>query len=70
VTVDPLSFDASTTKAPSPPMSWKRSHVLEEDDTPASIKFGAFFGTQIFLGPMGLVFSRTQKFLPNMFNLT
>ena len=39
--VDPLSFDASTTKAPSP------LYVLEEDDTPTSINFSVFFGTQI-----------------------
>ena len=44
-------------------------NVLEEDDTPALIKFGVSFGTQIFLGPIGLVLSRTQIFLFNMFNL-
>ena len=45
-------------------------YVLEEDDTPTSIKFGVFFDTYIFLGPIGLVLSRTQKFLFNIFNLT
>ena len=43
-------------------------YVLEEDDTPTSIKLGVFFGTQIFLGPIGLVLPRTQTFLFNMFN--
>ena len=44
-------------------------YVLEEDDTPTFIKLGVFFGTQIFLGPIGLVLSRTQTFLFNIFNL-
>ena len=43
--------------------------VLEQDYTPTSIEFGVFFGTQIFLGPIGLVLSRTKMFLFNMFNL-
>ena len=44
-------------------------YILEEDDTPTSIKFFVFFGTQIFLGPIGLVLSRTQAFLFIIFNL-
>ena len=50
-----------------PPPRHHFPYVLEED-TPISMTFGALFATQIFLGPIGLVFSQTQTFLFNIFN--